>query len=94
MAAILAASYMLHGLGNLEPALTNLRPFLITAYYQGGAALNGGISWWYTGGMLGVLAGSVLLTIPLFLRRDLAVGHPFSLKILRIGRKSVEHKQG
>lgn len=90
MAVILVASYMLDALGNLEPALADLRPLLITVYYQGSEALSGEISWWYTGGMLGILAGSVALTIPLFLRRDLAVGRPFSLKMLRIGRKAVE----
>ncbi len=90
MAVILVASYMLDALGNLEPALADLRPFLITAYYQGNAALIGDISWWYTGGMFGILVGSVALTIPLFLRRDLAVGRPFSLKMLRIGRKAAE----
>jgi ABC-2 type transport system permease protein len=94
MAAIMVASYMLDALGNLEPALAGLRPFLITVYYQGSAALNGDISWWYTGGMLGMLTGSVLLTIPLFLRRDLAVGRPFSLRMLRIGRKAAGQHLG
>jgi ABC-2 type transport system permease protein len=90
MAVVLVASYILDALSNLEPALADFRPLFLTAYYQGSHALTGDISWGYTGGLLAILVASVALIIPLFMRRDLAVGRPFSLKSLRMGRKAAE----
>ncbi len=73
MAIVLVASYILDSLANLVSWLERVRPWLLTVYYQGNAALGGKVDWWYTGGLVAILAAALALTLVLFQRRDLSV---------------------
>lgn len=81
MAIFLVSSYILDSLANLVSWLANGRPVFLTAYYRGGEALVGEVSWIYLGGLLAIVVVTPLLNLWLFQTRDIGVRAP--LRVFR-----------
>lgn len=73
IAIYLVGSYILDSLANLVSWLANGRPVFLTAYYRGGEALLGDISWVYVGGLLALVVVVPVLSLWLFETRDIGV---------------------
>ena len=76
MGVVVISSFILNSLANLNSGLDSLRPFYLTEYFQGINALTAEVSVFYTAGLLGVLLMSFVVTVWIFLRRDIAVKKP------------------
>lgn len=73
IAVLLLGSFILESISNLVSSLAVLKPIYLTSYYQGSNALSAEVSWAYTAGLIGIILGSLYLSIWLFIRRDISV---------------------
>lgn len=73
VAVVLVASYLLESMANILDQLEPLRPFLVTTYYEGVAALTATPTWTGFAVLAALSVLSTVVTLLLFDRRDLGV---------------------
>ncbi len=88
MAIYIVTSYILDSLSNLISGLEPFRPLFVTRYYQGEAALGTEISWTYLAILTAIIVIALLLSLFIFVRRDIGTELRLSLP-LRRGRAPV-----
>ena len=69
---ILAASFLMTVLGNLDPALATVADLSPLTYYQGGQALDG-VEWLWLGAQLAISVGFALIALWRFQKREIRV---------------------
>jgi ABC-2 type transport system permease protein len=84
---ILAASFMMTVLGNLDPTLSTIADFSPLSYYQGGKAI-AGVEWTWLAGQLAICTVFAAIALWRFQKRELRVAgeRGFSFPRLRLRR--------